>query len=58
MPPVQPAETLAALGIAAGVVVFLIGLILLGVVALIDGAVRRGKKRLIPHNSQEEVRGR
>ncbi|QJD49799.1 hypothetical protein SEA_CLUBPENGUIN_75 [Streptomyces phage ClubPenguin] len=54
MPPIQPAETLAALGIIAGVVVFLIMVVLIGVVALIEEAVKRGKNRLVPRRLQEE----
>jgi len=54
MPPVQPAETLAALGIVVGVVVFLIMLVLLGVAVLIEEAVVRGRKYLSPHHPHEQ----
>lgn len=44
MPPVQSAETLAALGIIVGVVMFLIGLVIIGVLMLTEELVLQGKK--------------
>jgi hypothetical protein len=46
MPPVQPAETLAAFGICAGVVVFLIALVLLGALMLIEEVAVRTKRKV------------
>jgi len=54
MPPVQHAETLAALGVCAGVVVFLAMLALLGVAILIEEMALRGKKHLRLRQPQEE----
>lgn len=44
MPPVQPLEIIAALGIFAGVAVFLILMVILCVVILFDEVVLRRKK--------------
>lgn len=54
MPPVQPAEILAAFGIAVAVVVFLIVLAVLGVAVLIEEVIIWGKKRLSPRLQQED----
>lgn len=54
MPPVPPMEILAILGIFAGLVVFVITAVLLGVVALFDEVVLRRKKNPTTRRPLEE----